>query len=103
MGNDVTVPVSIAIYNACGPTCSAPSLFKTISLSSSLANNAVDRYGNKFISLNSGSLASQCNTNAQGCRATFRNGRLVPSGNGGSLVMTGECCNRSRGSSVTAA
>ena len=92
---DITTALTVSIYSECGSGCSSPTLRSTITPWSSLANNGADRWGNRFMTLNTGSVG--CNVGSgmnnlvpgSGCFATYRNGRVVPSDNRGSVIIPG--------------
>jgi hypothetical protein len=87
-GKDLTVPVTVSVYGDCldSTSCFAPTLDRSIALWASNVNGGYDRYNNKLFSLNSGSVGCP---SAQTCRSTYRQGRVVPSGTGGSVIVAG--------------
>ena len=89
---DVTVPLTIRVYG-CSGACETAQLERVITPWSSLEDGGqgagADRWGNRFITLHAGSRQCDSATNAGYCRATYRQGKLVPAGNDGSLIVAG--------------
>jgi len=83
---DLLVPASYAVYGECGSGCAQAPLERTVALSSTIAP---DRYGNRVWTLNSGSYCLPFAADLGRCRATFRQGRLVPSGDRSTLISGG--------------
>jgi hypothetical protein len=84
---DISVPLSLGVYADCGAGCTGAALLRSYAPWASNANGFQDRWGSRFITINSGSLG--CGTGGYGCRSTFRQGRLVPSQDRGSLTLAG--------------
>lgn len=86
---EVTVPISLGVYTDCGTGCTSATLVRTYTpwasnLGEIPGRNFTDRWGNRFISVSASSVGCP---GAFQCRSTFRQGRLTPSQDRGSLTL----------------